>query len=75
MKTIQMTIDEPLLWKVDEVVAQRKGTRSEFIRYALQLAVKQHQILELETRHAQGYAQHPASHDDVAEWIDEQFLG
>lgn len=75
MKTIQITLDDALLLKVDRVCAELQVTRSEFIREALQLAIKQQHIVELETHHAQGYAQHPTSQDDVAEWTDEQDWG
>lgn len=75
MKTIQMTLDEPLLRKVDQLTSQLHVTRSEFIRRALHLALKQHQIAELEAQHARGYAQQPPSPDDVAEWIDQQHWG
>ena len=75
MKTIQITLDDALVARIDRVCAELQIARSEFIRDALETALKQPQIAELETQHAQGYAQYPASHDDVAEWIDEQFLG
>jgi metal-responsive CopG/Arc/MetJ family transcriptional regulator len=75
MKTIQMTLDEPLLSRVDELTAQLHVTRSEFIRQALHLALKQHEIATLEAEHARGYAQQPAAPDEVAEWADEQHWG
>ena len=56
MKTIQMTIDEPLLVEVDRVSQALKTNRSEFIREALKLALQRQKILELERRHADGYA-------------------
>ena len=40
MKTIQMTIDEPLLTEVDRVSQALKTNRSEFIREALKLALQ-----------------------------------
>ena len=39
VKTIQMTIDEPLLSEVDRVIQSLDTTRSAFIREALQLAL------------------------------------
>ena len=56
MKTIQMTIDEPLLTEVDRVSQALKTNRSEFIREALKLSLQRQKILELEHRHAEGYA-------------------
>jgi metal-responsive CopG/Arc/MetJ family transcriptional regulator len=59
MKTIQMTIDEPLLNEVDRVIAELHTTRSAFIREALEAALRRHDIRKLEQQHAQGYSQHP----------------
>jgi metal-responsive CopG/Arc/MetJ family transcriptional regulator len=59
MKTIQMTIDEPLLAEVDRTIQVLETTRSAFIREALQLALRQQRIAEMERRHAEGYARYP----------------
>jgi metal-responsive CopG/Arc/MetJ family transcriptional regulator len=72
MRTIQMTIDEPLLKEVDQVSQALKTTRSEFIREALKLALQQHRIAQLERQHAAGYAAHPQEPGEVAEWELEQ---
>jgi len=66
MKTIQMTIDEPLLIEVDRVSQALKTNRSEFIREALRLALQRQQIIELEQRHAAGYRQHPVQPQEFA---------
>jgi metal-responsive CopG/Arc/MetJ family transcriptional regulator len=66
MKTIQMTIDEPLLTEVDRVSQALKTNRSEFIREALKLALQRQKILELERRHAEGYARHPVQPQEFA---------
>ena len=59
MKTIQMTIDEPLLAEVDRTIQILETTRSAFIRDALQLALQRQRIIGMERRHAEGYARHP----------------
>jgi metal-responsive CopG/Arc/MetJ family transcriptional regulator len=59
MKTIQMTIDEDLLAQVDQVIRALDITRSAFIRHALTLALRRRKIIELERRHAEGYARFP----------------
>jgi metal-responsive CopG/Arc/MetJ family transcriptional regulator len=56
MKTIQMTIDEPLLREVDRVIVELDTTRSAFIREALEAALRRHEILKLEQQHAHGYS-------------------
>lgn len=64
MKTIQMTIDEPLLAEVDRTIQILETTRSAFIREALQLALQRQRIVEMERRHAEGYARHPVKPDE-----------
>ena len=72
MKTIQMTIDEPLLSEVDRVIKDLDTTRSAFIRDALQLALRQHRIAQMERKHAEGYAKHPPQPGEFDGWEDEQ---
>ncbi len=77
MKTIQMTIDEPLLAEVDRVSQERNTTRSAFILEALEEKLRQHRTAELERRHAEAYARHPVQPDefdlpyDRQAWPDE----
>ena len=75
MKTIQMTIDEPLLSEVDQLTRNLNMTRSAFIREALELALKRHAVAEMEARHAEGYARHPVQPGEFDVWEDEQAWG
>jgi metal-responsive CopG/Arc/MetJ family transcriptional regulator len=75
MKTIQMTIDEPLLSEVDRVIQSLDTTRSAFIREALQLALWQHKMAEMERKQAEGYARHPVEPGEFDGWEDEQAWG
>lgn len=75
MKTIQMTIDEPLLAQVDEMISTLDTTRSAFIREALRLALRHYRILQLEKRHAAGYARHPVEAGEFDVWQAEQAWG
>ncbi len=75
MKTIQMTIDEPLLADIDHLIAELQTTRSAFIRAALQAALRQHQIRRLEQQHAAGYTKHPIQPGEFDTWQDEQVWG
>lgn len=59
MKTIQLTIDEPLLMEVDQFAADRHITRSALIREALKRVLSRYRIEALEHQHIQGYADHP----------------
>ena len=73
MKTI--TIDEPLLAEVDRMSQALNTTRSAFIREALELALQQHAIAEMERKHAEGYARHPIQPGEFDVWEDEQVWG
>ena len=75
MKTIQMTIDEPLLAEVDQAIKSLDTTRSAFIREALQLALRRYKILELERKQAKGYAKYPVEPGEFDIWLDEQAWG
>jgi len=75
MTTIEMSIDESLLAKMDRATEELKTTRSAFIREALQLALREHVIRTLEEKHALGYARHPATPDEFEAWEGEQAWG
>ncbi len=75
MKTIQITIDEPLLDEVDQVIHDLKTTRSALIRSALQLALKQYAISKLEQRHIAGYTKYPMTPGEFDIWESEQASG
>jgi metal-responsive CopG/Arc/MetJ family transcriptional regulator len=75
MKTIQMTIDEPLLAEVDRVIQTLNTTRSAFIREALQIALRRYKILEMEKKQAEGYARYPVEPGEFDIWVDEQAWG
>lgn len=72
MKTIQMTIDEPLLTEVDRVSDEMSTSRSAFIREALEVALRRHAIQKLEEQHANGYARYPVEPGEFDIWFDEQ---
>lgn len=67
-----MTLDESLLAEVDRAVDALNISRSAFIREALQLALWQYTIQELEGKHAEGYARHPVEPDEFDVWEAEQ---
>lgn len=75
MKTIQMTIDEPLLKAVDRVSKARKTTRSAFIRHAVEAELRRERIQSQETRHAEGYARKPVTKGEFDVWEKEQDWG
>ena len=72
MKTIQMTIDEHLLEQVDALIQELGVSRSSFMREALQQALHQIEIRNLEQQHIAGYQKHPISSDEFDIWQEEQ---
>ena len=72
MRTIQMTLDDDLVKKVDTIAKELQTTRSAFTRNALREAVRQYNIRRLELRHRQGYAKHPVNKEEFSVWEKEQ---
>ena len=68
MQTIELTIDEILLAKLDQVISKLSLTRSAFIRQSLEAALQQQEILAQERRHAEGYARTPVQPGEFDEW-------
>ena len=75
MKTIQMTIDEPLLKQVDRMSKVRRTTRSAFIREALEAEIRRSRLREDEARHVAGYARKPVVAGEFDTWLGEQDWG
>jgi hypothetical protein len=75
MKTIQMTIDEELLNRVDRAIETLGMPRSAFIRRALELALRELSISEMERRHIEGYQRYPILPGEFDIWESEQAWG
>ena len=75
MRTVQMTLDEDLVHKVDQVARQLKTTRSEFTRMALQEALEKYAIARKEREHCAGYEKQPVVPDEFSVWKAEQDWG
>ena len=75
MRTIQMTLDEDLVKKVDAIANELQTTRSAFTRDALREAVQQYNIRRLEMKHRKGYAVHPVNKEEFSVWEKEQNWG
>ena len=72
MKTVQLTLDEPLVEEVDRAVRELGTSRSAFTRAALRAALARRQVKALEKRHRQGYELQPVHPSEVNEWEEEQ---
>ncbi len=75
MRTIQMTLDDDLVKKVDAIANELQTTRSAFTRDALRKAVQQYNIRRLEFKHRQGYEVHPVNEEEFNVWEKEQNWG
>lgn len=75
MKTIQMTLDEELLDRVDKLIQELDMTRSAFIRESLRYYLDKVRIKKLEKKHRDGYLRQPVAANEFDIWEDEQAWG
>lgn len=75
MKTIQMTIDDDLLDRVDHAIEFLGMARSAFIRQALEKALGDLAINDMEKRQIEGYQNQPVTTDEFDIWETEQAWG
>ena len=75
MKTIQITIDEELLERVDSATQLQRVARSQFIRTALKDALRRLAIEELEQKQAEGYRLAPVTPGEFDIWESGQAWG
>lgn len=72
MKTVQMTLDEDLIKKVDKVTKKLGTTRSAFTRNALRAAIERIREKEIEHKHRDGYKRKPVKNGEFSDWENEQ---
>lgn len=72
MKTVQMTLDEELVRRVDRAARKLGTTRSGFTRVALGEALKLLAVAELERKHRKGYTARPVRRGEFDSWDAEQ---
>jgi metal-responsive CopG/Arc/MetJ family transcriptional regulator len=75
MKAIQITIEEELLQKVDQATQLQRIARSQFIRRALEDALRKLAIEELEQSQLEGYKRFPVNNGEFDIWEAEQSWG
>ncbi len=73
MKTIQITIDEPLLRRLDGELNGSPRARSAFIRDAVHRELFRREIADKERQHAEGYRLMPVQPDEFEWEVDEAF--
>ena len=72
MKTIQITIDEPLLIRVDARAAEMEIARSGLIRRLIEDALADLEEAALVERHRLGYERFPPGEDEFLWPIDQE---
>lgn len=75
MKTIQMTMDEDLLNRVDQAITELNTTRSAFFRESVQYYLQRLRTKKLEKKHREGYLKHPVNTGEFDVWEAEQVWG
>ncbi|MBW1967416.1 MAG: CopG family transcriptional regulator [Deltaproteobacteria bacterium] len=75
MRTIQMTLDDDLVKRVDSVSKQLHTSRSAFTRKALREALSRYNLEQLERKHRQGYERNPVTAEEFSIWETEQAWG
>ncbi len=72
MKTIQMTIDEPLLRELDAGAEQDSMARSAFMRKGLRQFLRIRQLAEWDRQDRAAYAADPQTAEEIDEWLEVQ---
>jgi metal-responsive CopG/Arc/MetJ family transcriptional regulator len=75
LKTIQITLPEPLLVKIDQTATDLKTSRSGFARQAFEEALFRLQLMKMERQDAEAYAQQPQDIEEVTVWKSVQDWG
>lgn len=75
MKTIQMTIDEPLLEQLDQEASRENMARSALIRVALVAELRRRREADMDRRHEEAYRRNPQTREEVEEWDTERAWG
>jgi len=75
MVTVQMTLDEKLVKRVDLLANKLRTSRSAFAREALKDAIKKYQTVELEQKHKKGYSRKPVTKGEFGAFENEQAWG
>ena len=75
LKTIQITLPQELLAKIDQTVAELGTNRSAFARQAFEDALFHLRIEQMERQDAEGYARQPQDLEEIALWESIQDWG
>ncbi len=68
METIQLTLDESLMAEVQQATNALKMSNADFLKLAVERALRQRKTIELEIRDANAYAEKPQTVEEIEEW-------
>jgi len=71
MKTIQLTLDDDLLDRVNYAIAQQQTSLALFIKESLIHYLHKLKIKEMEKQHHEGYSRQPVQKDEFDIWEKE----
>jgi metal-responsive CopG/Arc/MetJ family transcriptional regulator len=75
LKTIQITLPQELLAKIDQAVTELDTNRSAFARQAFEDALLRLRIEQMERQDAESYARQPQDLEEIALWESIQDWG
>ena len=75
MKTIKLTLDDDLLDRVNQAIAQQQTSLTLFIRESLIHYLHKLKIKEMENQHREGYSKNPIEKGEFDVWENEQVWG
>ena len=75
LKTIQITLPQELLAKIDQTVTELDTNRSAFARQAFEDALFRLRIEQMERQDAEGYPRQPQDLEEIALWESIQDWG
>ena len=75
LKTIQITLPEPLLVKVDQAADDLKTSRSGFARQAFEETLFRLRMMQMERQDAAAYARQPQDLEEITVWTSVQDWG
>lgn len=75
LKTVQITLPEPLLAKIDQAATELKTSRSSFARQAFEEALFRLRLAQMERQDAAAFALQPQDPEEVTDWASVQDWG
>jgi metal-responsive CopG/Arc/MetJ family transcriptional regulator len=75
LKTVQITVPEQLLVRIDEAAARLKTNRSSLARQAFEETLFHLRLAQMEQQDAEAYARQPQDPAELADWESVQDWG